>query len=162
MNDRDQYLLQRLQRGIPLVEEPYREIAEELGISEAEVISRLRSLLSLGVIRRLAVRVDHRKAGILVNAMVAWRVPPGGVVEVAEVMARSAEVTHCYERTPIPGRWDYNLYIVLHGRRREEIDRSVDHLSRTTGITDYAVLISTRELKRAPPGLAFLSQGSSP
>jgi len=162
MNDRDQYLLQRLQRGIPLVEEPYREIAEELGISEAEVISRLKSLLSLGVIRRLAVRVDHRKAGILVNAMVAWRVPPGGVVEVAEVMARSAEVTHCYERTPIPGRWDYNLYIVLHGRRREEIDRSVDHLSRTTGITDYAVLISTRELKRAPPGLAFLSQGSSP
>lgn len=162
MNDRDQSLLQRLQRGIPLVEEPYREIAEELGISEAEVISRLRSLLSLGVIRRLAVRVDHRKAGILVNAMVAWRVPPGGVVEVAEVMARSAEVTHCYERTPIPGRWDYNLYIVLHGRRREEIDRSVDHLSRTTGITDYAVLISTRELKRAPPGLAFLSQGSSP
>ncbi|NLA32147.1 MAG: Lrp/AsnC family transcriptional regulator [Methanomicrobiales archaeon] len=162
MNDRDQYLLQRLQRGIPLVEEPYREIAEELGIPEAEVISRLRSLLSLGVIRRLAVRVDHRKAGILVNAMVAWRVPPGGVVEVAEVMARSAEVTHCYERTPIPGRWDYNLYIVLHGRRREEIDRSVDHLSRTTGITDYAVLISTRELKRAPPGLAFLSQGSSP
>lgn len=144
------------------MEEPYREIAEELGISEAEVISRLRSLLSLGVIRRLAVRVDHRKAGILVNAMVAWRVPPGGVVEVAEVMARSAEVTHCYERTPIPGRWDYNLYIVLHGRRREEIDRSVDHLSRTTGITDYAVLISTRELKRAPPGLAFLSQGSSP
>ncbi len=162
MNDRDQSLLQRLQRGIPLVEEPYREIAEELGISEAEVISRLKSLLSLGVIRRLAVRVDHRKAGILVNAMVAWRVPPGGVVEVAEVMARSAEVTHCYERTPIPGRWDYNLYIVLHGRRREEIDRSVDHLSRTTGITDYAVLISTRELKRAPPGLAFLSQGSSP
>ena len=162
MNDRDQYLLQRLQRGIPLVEEPYREIAEELGISEAEVISRLKSLLSLGVIRRLAVRVDHRKAGILVNAMVAWRVPPGGVVEVAEVMARSAEVTHCYERTPIPGRWDYNLYIVLHGRRREEIDRSVDHLSRTTGITDYAVLISTRELKRAPPGLAFLSQESSP
>lgn len=162
MNDRDQSLLQRLQRGIPLVEEPYREIAEELGISEAEVISRLKSLLSLGVIRRLAVRVDHRKAGILVNAMVAWRVPPGGVVEVAEAMARSAEVTHCYERTPIPGRWDYNLYIVLHGRRREEIDRSVDHLSRTTGITDYAVLISTRELKRAPPGLAFLSQGSSP
>ena len=162
MNDRDRSLLQRLQEGIPLVEEPYREIAEELGMPETEVISRIDALLSRGVIRRLAVRVDHRKAGILVNAMVAWRVPPGDVADVAEVMSRSAEVTHCYERIPIPGRWDYNLYIVLHGRRREEIDRSVDHLSRMTGITDYAVLISTRELKRAPPGLALLSQERSP
>ncbi|NLZ29815.1 MAG: Lrp/AsnC family transcriptional regulator [Methanomicrobiales archaeon] len=158
MNARDRDLLRRLLAGVPLVEEPYREIATELGMTEKEVIARIQALLSRGVIRRFAVRIDHRKAGILVNAMVAWRVPPGEVARVAGIMARSREVTHCYERIPVPGRWDYNLYSVLHGRRREEVDRSIDRLSRATGIDDYAVLVSTRELKRAPPGLALLSE----
>ncbi len=158
MNTCDRALLLRLLAGVPLVEEPYREIAAALGMTEAEVIARIQTLLSQGVIRRFAVRIDHRKAGILVNAMVAWRVPPGEMVRVAGIMARSWEVTHCYERVPIPGRWDYNLYSVLHGRRREEVDRSIDHLSQATGIDDYAVLVSTRELKRTPPGLAFLSK----
>ncbi|HNQ33881.1 MAG TPA: Lrp/AsnC family transcriptional regulator, partial [Methanoculleus sp.] len=75
MNDRT--LLIRLLSGVPLVEEPYRAIAEELGVTEAEVIARIESLLSQGIIRRFAVRLDHRRAGIRVNAMVAWRVPPG-------------------------------------------------------------------------------------
>ncbi|NLA39089.1 MAG: Lrp/AsnC family transcriptional regulator [Methanomicrobiales archaeon] len=158
MNVRDLTLLLRLREGVPLVEEPYRAIAAELGMAEAEVIARIESLLSRGIIRRFTVRIDHRKAGILVNAMVAWRAPPGELTEAAEVMARSAEVTHCYERTPIPGRWDYNLYSVLHGRRRDEVDRSIDRLSRAAGIADYAVLISTRELKRTPPGLTHLKE----
>ncbi|MEN6514353.1 AsnC family transcriptional regulator [Methanoculleus sp.] len=157
MNDRDRALLLRLQEGVPLVEEPYRAIAEELGMTEAEVIARIETLLSRGIVRRFAVRIDHRKAGILVNAMVAWRVPPGDVARAAEVMARSPEVTHCYERSVVPGRWDYNLSAVLHGRRRAEVDRSVARLSRAAGIADYTVLVSTRELKRTPPGLALLS-----
>ncbi len=158
MSGRDRALLLRLLAGVPLVEEPYRAIAAELGMTEAEVIARTEVLLSRGIIRRFAVRIDHRKAGILVNAMVAWRVPPGDVARAAEVMARSPEVTHCYERAVVPGRWDYNLYAVLHGRRRAEVDRSIAQLSRAAGIDDYTVLVSTRGLKRTPPGLALLLQ----
>ncbi len=156
MNDRT--LLIRLLSGVPLVEEPYRAIAEELGMTEAEVIARIESLLSQGIIRRFAVRLDHRRAGIRVNAMVVWRVPPGDMMQVAEIMARSPEVTHCYERATVPGRWDYNLYAVLHGRRRAGVDRSIARLSRAAGIDDCAVLVSTRELKRTPPGLALLAK----
>ena len=158
MNNRDHAPFSGFQEGVLLVEEPYLEIAAELGMTEAEVIARIEGLLSQGIIRRFAVRIVHRKAGILVNAMVAWRVPPGDVARAAEVMARSPEVTHCYERAVVPGRWDYNLYIVLHGRRRDEVDRSIARLSRAAGIDDYTVLVSTRELKRAPPGLALLLQ----
>ncbi len=158
MNARDRALLLRLLSGVPLVEEPYRAIAEELGMTEAEVIARTEALLFTGIIRRLAVRLDHRKAGIRANAMVAWRVPPGEVIQAAGVMARSPEVTHCYERATIPGRWDYNLYTVLHGRHRSGVDRSIAHLARETGIDDYTILISTRELKRTPPGFALLLQ----
>ncbi|MDD3857505.1 MAG: AsnC family transcriptional regulator [Methanoculleus sp.] len=158
MNDRDRALLLRLQDGVPLVEEPYRAIAEDLGMTEAEVIARTQNLLSGGVIRRFAVRLNHRKAGILVNAMVAWRVPPGDVARVAGIMARFPEVTHCYERAVVPGRWEYNLFVVLHGRHRGEVDRDIVRLSQAAGIDDYTVLVSTRELKRAPLGLALLLQ----
>ncbi|MDV2482470.1 Lrp/AsnC family transcriptional regulator [Methanoculleus sp. Wushi-C6] len=161
MNGSDRSLLLRLQDGVPLVDEPYRAIAEELGMTETEVIARTRDLLSQGVVRRFAVRIDHRKAGIRVNAMVAWRVPPGDVARAAEVMARFSEVTHCYERAVAPGRWEYNLFVVLHGRRREEVDRDIARLSGATGLDDYAVLVSTRELKRAPPGRALLMQEGS-
>lgn len=144
MNDRDRALLLRLQDGVPLVSEPYQAIAEDLGMTEAEVIARIGTLLSRGVVRRFAVRLDHRKAGILVNAMVAWRVPPGNVARAAEIMARFPEVTHCYERAVIPGRWEYNLFVVLHGRRRDEVDRDIARLSQAAGIDDYTVLVSTR------------------
>ncbi|WP_243670387.1 AsnC family transcriptional regulator [Methanoculleus chikugoensis] len=54
MNDRDRALLLRLQDGVPLVSEPYQAIAEDLGMTEAEVIARIGTLLSRG--RRPAVR----------------------------------------------------------------------------------------------------------
>ena len=156
MNARDHALLLRLEKGIPLVEEPYRAIAADLGMTETEVIARIDALLVRGVIRRLTVRLDHRRAGIQVNAMVAWRVPSGDVTRAAGIMARSPEVTHCYERATIPGRWDYNLYTVLDDRDRTGVDRSIAGLSRSTGITDYTVLISTRRLKRTLPGFGLL------
>jgi DNA-binding Lrp family transcriptional regulator len=152
VNALDRALLFRLEQGVPLTEEPFAAVAEELGIPEDEVLKRLRALSDNGIIRRFAARINHRNAGIIVNAMVGWRASAEQVERSAAIMARCPEVTHCYERAVVPGRWEYNLFTVLHGRHPAEVDRCIARLAGATGLDDYIVLVSTRELKRAPAG----------
>jgi DNA-binding Lrp family transcriptional regulator len=143
-------LLVELQRGIPLVPEPFREVAERLGISEEEVIAGLGDLRQAGVLRRFGARIDQRRLGLMVNAMVAWRVPETRIETVGWLMAAHPEVTHCYERETVPGRWDYPLFTVLHQPDRASLDCQLAILAAEAGIADRVVLVSGREFKRVP------------
>ncbi len=147
MDDLDLKLLKSAQDGMRLTEEPYRFLGESLGISEEEVIRRLRSLEAEGVIRRFAATIGHRALGIVANAMIAWRVPQPQVERTGEIFAASKDVTHCYERVSAPD-WPYNLYTVVHSRNKEDCLRIADSLSKEAGIEDYKVLFSEREYKK--------------
>ena len=55
MDNTDRALLNLLQEGIPLTEEPYRELGERLGgLSAQEVIARITRLMEDGWIRRFS------------------------------------------------------------------------------------------------------------
>ncbi len=147
MDQTDLLLLKVAQDGLSLTDRPYQTWGEVLGISEEEVIDRLRALEREGVIRRFAATIGHRALGIVANAMIAWIVPPERVVATGELFAAADEVTHCYERmTAID--WPYNLYTMVHSRSREDCLRIADQLSRQSGISDYIILFSEREYKK--------------
>ncbi|MDD1677724.1 MAG: Lrp/AsnC family transcriptional regulator [Methanomicrobiales archaeon] len=148
----EQAVLHALQQGIPLVEDPYGEMAKTIGIERDKLLSCIQSLLDRGIIRRFAARINQRELGIQVNAMVAWKVPPERVEEIGRIMATHPEVTHCYERAIVPQRWEYNLYIVLHGYDPNTVEQYIDELASATGISEKVVLFSTEEYKRAPAG----------
>jgi DNA-binding Lrp family transcriptional regulator len=150
MDDTDYALLTRLQEGLPLVPEPFREVAEKLDLTESEVIERLKIMKNKGIIRRFRARIDQRRVGITANALVAWDVPPAIKSSAEGVLASSPGVTHCYERQPVPGIWKYTLYTVHHGRSREEVLKEVSSVARDAGLDGYAVLFSTEEFKRVP------------
>jgi DNA-binding Lrp family transcriptional regulator len=143
----DLKLLKAAQDGITLVERPYLALGEKVGLSEDEVISRLKNLEAQGVIRRFAATIGHRALGILANAMIVWRVPAEDVERVGAIFAASEEVSHCYERATTED-WPYNLYTVVHSRSKEECLRIASDLSRDSGINDYHVLFSEREYKK--------------
>jgi len=147
MDDLDLKLIKLTQDGIDLVPEPFKEIALELEIPEAEVIDRTRVLVESGVIRRFGASIGHRVLGIVANAMCAWNVPDDRVEEVGALMAGFGEVSHCYERVRRP-EWDYNLYTMIHAHTREECERTAHDISRATGISDYTILFSEREFKK--------------
>ncbi len=146
----DRELLAALEDGIPLVEQPYREIGRRLGLAEEEVLARVRRLKEERVIRKVRARINQRLAGIEANALVAWR--PCGDREEANAahIAVSPAITHCYRRKPVPGKWEYTIYTVHHGRTREAVLAEVRALSEETGIGEYLVLFSTKEFKRVP------------
>jgi len=152
MDEIDKEILWLTQDGIGLEERPFLHAARRLRISEEEVVARLRRLGEAGVVRRFGTRINPRKADLMANAMVVWSVPEARVAGVGAAMAESPDVTHCYERRTIPGRWEYNLYTVLHCRDKEDALRRVAALSRATGVADYRVLFSTEEFKRQPSG----------
>ena len=147
MDEIDIELLKSVQDGIPVVPEPFLKIAEELGISEGEVLGRLENLIKQGVIRRFGASIGHRNIGITANAMCTWNVPDERVEEVGAIMAGFPEVTHCYERPRFPG-WKYNLFTMIHAYSRDECEKVAKEISNATGIRDYSILFSEREFKK--------------
>ena len=79
--------------------------------------------------------------------MGVWAVPEDKAEEMGAKMAAFSQVSHCYQRPMLPG-WPYNVYTMIHGKAREECERVAMLISHETGIGDYILLYSTRELKK--------------
>jgi DNA-binding Lrp family transcriptional regulator len=147
MDNTDIALLRELERGLPLVPAPFAEIGKTLGLTEEDVMERVRRLKETGIIRKFRARIDQRKLGITANALVAWKPAGEGL---GDRLAAVPSVTHCYERRPVPGRWEYTHYTVHHGTGRDEVLGQVRAVAESVGCRDYTVLFSTREFKRVP------------
>ena len=147
MDELDIRLLKTVQDGLELTKRPYQVLGEKVGISEDEVIRRLRALVEDRVIRRFAAAIGHRALGIVANAMIVWKVPSGDVERIGRIVASFEEVTHCYERAVQP-EWPYNLYAMVHSRSREECVRVASEIARATGVEEYKVLFSEAEYKK--------------
>ena len=147
MDDIDTKLLKITQDGIPLVPEPFNEVAAQLGISVDEVINRIENLRHEGIIRRFGASIGHRVIGITANAMCTWNVPDDRVEDVGAIMAGFTEVTHCYQRPRRQG-WPYNLFTMVHAYTQEECRKIAKQISSATSIDDYNILFSEKEFKK--------------
>jgi len=154
----DRKILYALRDGIPLVERPFLALAEELALSEGEVIERLSRLRREGVIRKFGGFIDQRKIGLTANGLILLDVPAEATEKVALDVAGMEEVTHCYERERVEGRWPYNLYVVVHMRSREEVEAFAARLARIEGVKRTLTLLSTKEFKRDSSGYLESSQ----
>jgi len=150
MDPRDFELLALLEAGLPIVSEPYDEIGKQLDLTGSEVMERIRKLRQAGLIRKFRARINQRKIGITANALVAWRNTDELDKTMGSLLASFPCVTHCYERQPVPGRWEYTVYTVHHGFTREAVLAEVRTLARHLGAQDYVVLFSTQEFKQVP------------
>jgi DNA-binding Lrp family transcriptional regulator len=148
LDEIDRKLLALMEKGIALTPEPFSEIARELRISPSEVITRLTKLKDEGVIRKFGASIKPNNIGFSANALVAWKVPVDRVQEVGVQLSKLSDISHCYERKPVQGRWEYNLYTVMHARGRDSIQDTVNQISSGMAINEYKILYSTRDLKR--------------
>lgn len=143
----DKKIVKALQGDFPLVAEPYKLLAQEIGISEELFLERVKLLSAEKKIRKMGAVLRHREAGFVANVLVAWEVPPDRLDEVATAMAKSPSVSHCYDRNTAPD-WPYNLYTMVHGHSREECEDIVKSLGLENNITNHAMLYSKKEWKK--------------
>ena len=146
----DRQLIAATQGGLPLVREPYRALAEQLGLQEADVISRLQNLLQRGAIRRIGAIPNHYALGFTANGMSVWDIADDAVAEVGAKVGALDFVTHCYERPRHLPLWPYNLFAMVHGRTRDEVRAKVAEIATLIGNESrgHDVLFSTRILKK--------------
>ncbi len=140
-------ILEKVPSRFPICERPYEEMALRMGLTEDEMIARLRELKEAGVIRRVAAVLFHRKVAYAHNAMVVWKVGADDVDRIGGIMASFDEVSHCYERDG-GGYWDYNVYTMVHAKTHEECMDVIGRMSEQTGVTEYLVHFSKREFKK--------------
>jgi DNA-binding Lrp family transcriptional regulator len=150
LDETDRRLLAAIQSGLPLVSHPFAEIGARLGLSEAEVMTRLQKLQARGVIRRFGVVVRHHEVGYGANAMVVWDVPDAQVRELGRCLAEFDFITLCYRRPRHLPQWRFNLYCMIHGKNREEVHAHLEWMVNRCGLQDlpHEVLFSRRRFKQ--------------
>ena len=147
MDDVDRRLIAKLQGDIPLTVDPYRTLAERLGVSEETVIGRLQALRASGKLKRIGAVLRHQNSGYAANAMVVFKALPDEMERLGKLLSESPLVSHCYERVPC-AEWPYTLYAMMHGRNMETIEEFVRSFALEHGVERFAVLESLEELKK--------------
>ncbi len=132
LDDTDRALINALQGGFPLCEEPYRAVGDRLGLSEVEVLSRLQSLLDNKVLTRFGPMYQiERIGGAFVLA--ALKVPEPDFERVAEIVNALPEVAHNYRREHA-----LNMWFVLATETPAEIASAIRKIETATGLPVFA------------------------
>jgi DNA-binding Lrp family transcriptional regulator len=146
----DRQIIAATQAGLPLVARPYATIAQRLGIDPAEVMARMRRMVADGRIRRIAAVPNHYALGFTANGMSVWDVADGEARDWGRKIGALDFVSHCYLRPRHSPVWNFNLFAMVHGRDRSDVERHVAEIALLLGAADrgHEVLYSTRILKK--------------
>lgn len=146
----DRRIIAATSGGLPLVPEPYVEVAGWLALSEAEVLARVRAMQEAGIIRRIAVAPNHYALGMIANGMSVWDVEDDLVDALGPQIGGLDFVSHCYRRPRALPDWPYNLFAMLHGASRDEVEDKRGRVAELLGpaCRGRDILYSTSILKK--------------
>ena len=147
LTDIEKKVCLEIQGSIPLSRRPFREIADAAGVSEDELLARLKKYYTNGQMRKMGAVLKHRQVGYAANALCAWIVPYERHEEVGGIMMAHPAVTHCYGRITAPD-WPYNFYTMIHSQTRAGCSDIAAQLSKQAAVQEYVMLFSTKEWKK--------------
>jgi DNA-binding Lrp family transcriptional regulator len=137
----DKAILNRIQSDFPIYPRPFAMLAQELELTEDQVIDRIGTLKKDGIIRRIGANFVPDKVGF-VSTLCAAKVPENQIEAFAEVVNRYSGVTHNYQRDN-----SFNIWFTFIARSMEEIQSNLMQISRDTGVKDILNLPATKVFK---------------
>ncbi|MDH3344791.1 MAG: AsnC family transcriptional regulator [Desulfobacteraceae bacterium] len=141
IDDVDRAILNRIQSDFPMTQRPFLSIAENLDLSENEVIKRLEQLKKKGIIRRIGGNFVPEKLGF-VSTLCAAKVPEDKIERFARTVNRYPGVTHNYQRDH-----NYNIWFTFIAQSMDEIKGNLEDISRETGVEAIINLPATKMYK---------------
>ncbi len=157
LDELDKRILSVIQTDFPVAARPFDVLAERLSVPAEQALERTARLVATGVIRRLGAVFDSRRLGYA-STLVAARIPPERLAEVAEIVNRLPGVTHNYRREHA-----YNLWFTLTAPSAGRVDAIIAELRQQTGIADFHSLPAETVYKiRVDFQLGEASSASSP
>ena len=146
----DRKIITATQKGLPLVAHPFDEIGKTVDADPQLVQARFNHMLETGVIRRIGVVPNHYRIGYKANGMSAWDIVDEEVDDIGELVGALDYVTHCYRRPRNLPDWPYNLFAMVHGHARQEVEEKVSAIAIIIGRASrgHEILYSTKILKK--------------
>jgi len=141
LDDIDKAIINRIQSEFPIASRPYLEVANELELTEKEVLDRVGRLKKDGIIRRIGGNFVPGKLGF-VSTLCAARVPADKIEDFAEIVNRYPGVTHNYLRDN-----PYNVWFTFISPSMDEIETNLKKIAEESGVSDILNLPATKVFK---------------
>lgn len=141
MSDWREKLLERIQADFPLTPAPYAALADEYGVTEGEIIEAIGEYKGKGIIRRIGATLDSRKIGYA-STLVACRIEPRALEEVAAEVGKHPGVTHSYER-----EGEYNFWFTLIAKDEDRLNAALDKYAGLPGVIELHSLPAEKVYK---------------
>jgi len=133
-----------LQQDLPGCAEPFDVLATRFQLDPHMLLVHAADFLAAGWMRRYAAVLRHRMMGAEANLLVAWQVPHDKADHAGAICAQSPHVSHCYLRRSTDD-WPFNLYTMIHGPTRPQVERVVQRLGSVLADPPRAELWTLRE-----------------
>lgn len=131
----DRLLLDALQEAFPLVQRPWKAIADRIGITEEELLRRLSALQNQGIVRGVGPVLDSRRLGLNAGTLVALHIPEDVIPAVAGLINSYPEVSHNYVR-----QHHYSIWFTITAATEERISAILSEIQEKAGILDEDIL----------------------
>ena len=141
MDDTDRAILNRMQSDFPIASRPYSVLAEELKLSESDLMRRVKNLKMKGIIRRIGGNFVPARLGF-VSTLCAASVPEDKIASFTAIVNRYPGVTHNYRRDN-----RFNIWFTFISRSREEIEQSLEQIAEESGVSEILNLPTSRVYK---------------
>lgn len=137
----DKKILNIIQKDFPVVAEPFKAVANKLGIGEDEVLKRIKDLKDEGIIRRIGAVFDSKKMGFA-STLCAAKVLKKDLRKFIEVVNSYPGVTHNYRR-----KHDYNVWFTFIAPDEKTLKKSLSEISDKTGVTGIVSMTAAQTFK---------------
>jgi DNA-binding Lrp family transcriptional regulator len=141
MDEADRAIVNAIQSAFPITVRPYRELAQQLELSESDVLERVRRLKEQGIIRRIGGNFDSSRLNFT-STLCAAKVPEESLDRFVDVVNQYSGVTHNYLRNHA-----YNVWFTFIAPSMGDIEDALQEISRKTGVEDICNLPAVRMFK---------------
>lgn len=144
-SDLEKTILMSVQYELPLTEQPFVDLADNIGLNAKDVMAKLREFKQKGVIKRIGPNLNYKAfRRIGKAALVAFACRDDEVPKIAKIINESIDsLKHNFLRD----HERYKVWFTFKGKDKEELLKKVEELARKCGIEDYLFLPSKRVYK---------------
>jgi len=137
----DRKIINAIQSDFPIASQPYRELGNQLHLSEDEILERVKALKAAGIIRRIGGNFHSHRLNYA-STLCAARVPEEKIEDFVEVVNSYPGVTHNYLR-----KHDYNVWFTFIAPSMSYIENALREISGKTGVEEIYSLPAVRMFK---------------
>ncbi|MFA5627247.1 MAG: AsnC family transcriptional regulator [Thiohalomonadaceae bacterium] len=131
MDEIDRAIINTLQDGFPICAYPFAVVATQLGITEDDLLQRLKTMQEKKIMTRFGPLFHAERLGGAIS-LVAMRIAEKDFDTVAEQVNAHSEVAHNYQR-----EHEFNMWFVLATATEQQLQDALQSIERKTGYPVY-------------------------